>query len=306
MSERGDEGRAGEGAPPPEWLDRREFPFPSRWWQTEVGRMHYIDEGEGPPIVFVHGVPAWSFNVRVLVRGLSSRYRCVAADHLGFGLSDKPTGWHYDPAALATHLEAWIVGLGLGKVTLVVHDWGGPLGLAYALRHPENVARLVLMNSWMWSSEGDLRARLMARFLASPPYMALEDRIAVTARLFTRLAVARRDQIHPGLFAHFGAPFRRREDRAGLRALVRAIHGSDKWVGSLWKEREQIRDLPTLILWGMKDPAFPPRYLARWETLFTRARIERLVGVGHYPHEEAPEEVLRMIEAFLAGEEPTS
>jgi len=268
--------------------------------------MHYIDEGAGRAIVFVHGVPAWSFNFRVMVRGLSSRCRCVAPDHLGFGLSDKPAGWHYDPAALAAHLEGLIEGLGLRDVTLVVHDWGGPLGLAYALRRPDNVRRLVLLNTWMWSSKGDLRARLVARLLASPPYLALEDRMAVTARLFTRLAVARRDRVPPGVFAHFEGPFRRRNDRAGLRALVRAIHGSDEWVGSLWEERERLRDLPALVVWGMKDPAFPPRYLARWEDLFTRARIERLAGVGHYPHEESAEQVLRLLEAFVTEEEASA
>ncbi len=292
--------------PLPEWLDREEYPFRSRWWQTDEGRMHYIDEGAGPPIVFVHGVPAWSFNFRVMVRGLSSRFRCVAADHIGFGLSDKPTRWHYDPAALAAHTEELIEGLGLRDLTLVVHDWGGPLGLSYALRHPDNVARLVLLNTWMWSSDGDLRARLVARLLASPLYLALEDRMAITARLFTRLAVARRDRISPGVFAHFEGPFRRRDDRAGLRALVRAIRGSDEWVGSLWEERERLRDVPALVVWGMKDPAFPPRYLSRWEALFARARIECLTGVGHYPHEEAPEEVLCLLEEFVKSEEPPS
>jgi haloalkane dehalogenase len=304
MTELADAGRSREDAdagPLPDWLDRREYPFRSRWWHTDAGRMHYIDEGSGRPFVFVHGVPAWSFNFRGMVRRLSSRWRCVAMDHLGFGLSDKPTGWHYDPAALAEHLEGLIEGLGLRDITLVVHDWGGPLGLAYALRRPDNVASLVLLNTWMWSSEGDLRARLVARLLASPPYLALEDRTAVTARLFTRLAVARRDRISPGVFTHFEAPFRRRDDRAGLRALVRAIHGSDEWVGSLWQERERLRDLPALVVWGMKDPAFPPRYLAKWEALFTRARIERLAGVGHYPHEEAPGQVLRLLEEFAGA-----
>jgi len=268
--------------------------------------MHYVDEGAGRPVLFVHGVPAWSFNFRVMVHGLSSECRCIAPDHLGFGLSDKPSGWHYDPAALSAHLEGLIEALGLRDLTLVVHDWGGPLGLSYALRHPDNVSRLVILNSWLWSAEGDLRARLVARLLASPPYLALEDRMAVTARVFTRLAVARRNRLPPGVFSHFEGPFRNRDDRAGLRALVRAIHGSDAWVGSLWEERMRLRDIPAMVVWGMKDPAFPPRYLAKWEALLPRARVERLAGVGHYPHEEASEEVLRLLHGFVTDVEPSA
>lgn len=171
------------------WLNRREYPFRSRWWHTDAGRMHYVDEGSGEPIVFVHGVPAWSYSFRDLIRRLSHTHRCVAMDHLGFGLSDKPAGWPYEPQALAAHLEELITGLELRNLTPVVHDWGGPLGVAYALRHPRNVARLVLFNTWMWSAEGELRARIIAWLLASPLYLALEDRFAITARLFTRLAI---------------------------------------------------------------------------------------------------------------------
>lgn len=283
----------------PDWLDRAAYPFRSRWWETEAGRLHYVDEGEGPPVVFVHGVPAWSYSFRGAIRHLRSTHRCVALDHLGFGLSDKPTDWPYRPEALASHVESVIEGLGLQKLTLVVHDWGGPLGLAYALRHPENVSRLVLLNTWMWSARGDLRARLTASILASPIYGLLEDRFAVTPRLFTRMAVARRDRISAATFRHLEAPFRDRGDRAGLRALVRAIRDADDWVGSLWEERARLRRIPALVLWGMKDPAFPPRYLRRWEEVLASARIRRLHQVGHYPHEEEPEEVCRSIASFV-------
>jgi len=283
----------------PTWLDRNKYPFRSRWWNTDVGRLHYVDEGSGEPVVFVHGVPAWSYNFRAMIRGLSRTRRCVALDHLGFGLSDKPSDWGYEPAELAQHVEEVVDGLGLRRITLVVHDWGGPLGLAYALRHRENVARLVVLNTWMWSAEGDLRARLVAALLASRLYLALEDRYAITPRLFTRLSVGRRARISPDTFRHFEGPFLRREHRTGLRALVRAIRHSDAWVGSLWEQREVIRDIPALLIWGMSDPAFPPRYLRRWEELFIHGDSHRLEDVGHYPHEEVPETVIQLVEAFL-------
>lgn len=282
----------------PTWLNGSEYPFRSRWWRTPEGRVHYIDEGEGDAIVFVHGVPAWSYNFRHQIRRLSQTHRCVAMDHLGFGLSDKPDPWPYAPQHLAQHVEGLIDGLGLERVTLVVHDWGGPLGLWYALNNRGNVARLVILNTWLWSAVGDLRTQAVAWFLASPIYAALEDRMAITTRVFTRLAVARRDRVDAGTFVHFEAPFRNRAGRAGLKAMVRAIKTSDPWVGSLWEERRALRSIPTLILWGMKDPAFPPRYLKRWVDLFTEAEVHRLSGVGHFPHEEVPDRVTTSIEEF--------
>lgn len=283
------------------WLNRREYPFRSRWRETGVGRLHYVDEGEGRPVVFAHGVPTWSYTFRGLIGRLSASHRCVAVDHLGFGLSDKPPAGPYTPAALAAHFEELIEGLGLRDVTLVVHDWGGPIGLAYALRHPGNVSRLVILNSWLWPARGDARARTVAWLLASPLYLALEDRFGVTARLFPRLAVGRRGSVPEETFRHFVEPLRYRRDRAGSRALVRAIRRSDEWVGSLWAERQRIEGIPALILWGVRDPAFPARFLEKWTALFDAAEVHRLEGVGHYPHEETPDVVEDRVARFLSG-----
>lgn len=283
-----------------DWVSRTAYPFRSRYREVRGGRMHYVDEGRGEPIVLVHGVPTWSYSFRHLIRRFAATHRCIALDHLGFGLSDKPLEGPYDPAALAANLGDLIGELGLRNITLVVHDWGGPIGLAYALQHPKDVARLVLFNTWMWPAEGDLRARSIARFLASPLYLALERRFAITARLFTRLAIARREAVSSETLRHYSEPFRRRTDRAGLVSLVRSIHTADPWLGTLWDKRHSLSQLPTLIFWGMRDPAFPARYLRRWETVFEAPEVHRLTGVGHYPHEEAPEVVMSVIERFLA------
>jgi haloalkane dehalogenase len=290
----------GSYADAPHWLNRTEYPFKSRWWETSAGRIHYVDEGHGKPVVFVHGVPAWSYNFRLAIRRLSGSHRCVAVDHLGFGLSDKPRLWSYEPALMAQHLEDLIHDLDLRDVTLVVHDWGGPLGLSYALRHRANVDRLVILNSWMWSSDGDWRAQIVARVLASRLYGFCDEHFAITPRWFTRLAVSRRKAILEDTFRHFERPLARREHRAGLRALVRAIRHSDSWVGSLWSQRDQLRDIPALVVWGMNDPAFPRKYLDRWRKLFNDATVRPLPNVGHYPHEEMPEMVTNLICAFVS------
>src|SRR5688572_6908616 len=131
------------------WLNRKEYPFKSNFLPLDAGQLHYLDEGSGEPIVMVHGTPAWSFLYRNLVKELSRNYRCIVPDHLGFGLSDKPKHWSYKPEAHAQNLKILINYLELKNITLVVHDFGGPIGLHYALEHPENIKRLVIINTWM-------------------------------------------------------------------------------------------------------------------------------------------------------------
>ncbi|NCC30859.1 MAG: alpha/beta fold hydrolase, partial [Chloroflexia bacterium] len=139
----------------PAWINREEYPFASHFFTVPAGRMHYVDEGSGEPIVMIHGNPTWSFLYRNLIKRLQLEYRCIAMDHLGFGLSDKPDQWSYLPKDHAANLAAFIEGLGLQKITLVVQDWGGPLGLSYALNHPDNVARIVIINTWAWPVNRD-------------------------------------------------------------------------------------------------------------------------------------------------------
>ncbi|CAN5743353.1 hypothetical protein BH24DEI2_BH24DEI2_16170 [soil metagenome] len=156
----------------PPWLDPLLYPFASHWLEVGPGRMHYLDEGTGPTVVMVHGTPSWSFLYRHLVRELSPDYRCVAPDNMGFGLSDKPAEFAYTPVAHAENLETFIDTLALKDIVLVVHDFGGPIGLSYALKHPENVRALVVMNTWLWHNRpleqaGKLLANRSAGFFTN-------------------------------------------------------------------------------------------------------------------------------------------
>src|SRR5690349_10562936 len=138
-------------ASPPVWLDRQAYPFTPRRLKLAAGTVSYLDEGRGDPLLFVHGTPTWSFEYRHLIRALAPRHRCIAPDHLGFGLSERPADLPYTPEAHARVLAEFVDKLGLGRFTLVVHDFGGPIGLPLALDHPERVRGLVLLNTWMWS-----------------------------------------------------------------------------------------------------------------------------------------------------------
>src|SRR5437868_15266645 len=125
----------------PRWLDREAFPFRSRWLEIAAGRLHYVDEGRGPPILFVHGTPTWSFEWRHLIRALRDGYRCIGVDHLGFGLSDRPRDAAYTLEAHADRPRAFVARLRLTRLTLVAHDFGGPIALPLAEEVPSRIAR---------------------------------------------------------------------------------------------------------------------------------------------------------------------
>lgn len=284
----------------PAWLDARQYPFVSRFLELPAGRLHYVDEGEGPALVMVHGIPTWSFLYRHLIRALAPRYRCIAPDHLGFGLSDKPADWSYRPPDHAANLAALIERLQLRDVTLVVHDFGGPIGLACAVEQPENVARLVLFNTWMWSFAGDREKTWIGRLLASPLGRFLYTRLNVSPRVIFKHAFADRSKLGGGVHRHYLAPLGTPAERRGNWVMARELLGSGDWYDGLWARRDRIRDLPALLLWGMRDVAFREKELVRWEALFTCARVVRLEGTGHAPQEEAPERVVAEMEAFLS------
>ena len=283
----------------PDWLDRVAYPFTSRWLDLPSGRLHYIDEGQGRPVVMVHGTPDWSFLWRHLVKALAPRYRCVALDHLGFGLSDRPPGSWYLPEHQAANLRTLIERLGLRDLTLVLHDFGGPFGLHYALDQTQNVRSLVLMNTWMWSLVDDRRAARFARLAGSRlgRYLYLEWN--VSARLIMKRAFGDPRRLPPHVHAQYLAPFPDPPSRAATWAYARALLGSRAWFDRLWTRRERLRDLPVLILWGMKDPAIREPELLRLQSAFSGAEVVRLPDVGHFPPEEAPDRLTMLIAGFL-------
>ncbi len=137
------------------WLDKSEYPFSSNYADINGQKMHYIDEGKGETILFVHGTPSWSFDYRNVIKKLKENHRCIAVDHIGFGLSDKPEYYDYSTQNHSKTLEKFVFKKQLEDITLVVHDFGGAIGLNFAIKYPERVKRLVILNSWLWSSKTD-------------------------------------------------------------------------------------------------------------------------------------------------------
>ena len=284
----------------PAWVDRREYPFAPRALDVDGGSLRYVDEGSGPVVLMVHGTPTWSFLYRHLIKALSAHYRCVAPDLLGFGLSDKPAEASYRPADQARRLTTLIDTLGLKDLTLVVHDFGGPIGLAHAIERPENVGRLVLFNTWMWSLRDDARFARAGRLFGSAIGRFLFQRLSFSTQVLWRRAIADSQRYTPAIHAQYRAALATAADRRVTWHYARELLASSDWYESLWARRDRIAHTPALLVWGMRDPAFGPA-LARWRSVFTRAEVVELGGVGHAPTEERGPEVAGIVERFLEG-----
>jgi haloalkane dehalogenase len=264
-----------------------------------MGRMHYVDEGTGESIVMVHGNPTWSFLYRHLIRQLAPKYRCVAMDHIGFGLSDKPTGWTYTPAEHAQNLAQLIEALDLKDITVVVQDWGGPIGLSYALNHPENVKRLVIMNTWMWPVDRDWYYVAFSRFTGGSLGRYLIRRHNFFARVIMPQSYGNRARLTEEIHRHYLKPLEVEAERKGCWVFPEQILGATDWLGALWARREVLAEKPKLIVWGMKDIAFREKELNSWSAAFPDAHVIRLAEVGHYVQEEAVDELGQAVERFV-------
>jgi haloalkane dehalogenase len=281
------------------WLDRSEYPFEANSFQVNGHQLHYIDEGEGETILFVHGTPSWSFDFRRIIARLKHSCRCIAIDHMGFGLSDKPEHYDYSTKRHAKTLEQFILDKGLRDITLVVHDFGGPIGLNFAMDHPGMVKRIVIMNSWLWSSRDDPDFIKFSKVLKSPLLPFLYRYLNFSPKVLLPKSFGD-NKISAKLLKQYTKPFEKRSQRNGPLAFARSLLHDQDWFQELWDKRELIADKPVLFVWGMKDPLIKPAYLEKFLGGFPGAKAIRLETSGHYPQEEQPALVLDAILAFLA------
>jgi haloalkane dehalogenase len=286
------------GPMPSDWVDRHEYPFKSNWMELAEGRLHYIDEGSGEPVLFVHGTPTWSFEYRHVIRAASDSCRCIAPDHLGFGLSDRPSHASYTPEAHAARLKEFVDKLGLDRFALVVHDYGGPIGLPLALAG--RVTRLVILNTWMWAFDDDKEMSRRARMVSGALGRWVYRRLNASLRLLMPSAYANRSRLTKSIHRQYLEPFRNPDDRVVvLWPLAYALLGSTPYYRSLHQQIDRLRSMPALIVWGLKDTAFRPHVLDRWRKELPDATVLALQDAGHWPHEEAPAEVAEAIADFL-------
>ncbi len=285
------------GSARPAWLDEGLYPFDGRFVELEGCRVHYVDEGEGPPLLLLHGNPTWSFLYRDTINGLSDRFRCIAPDYPGFGLSTAPTSYGFTPAEHARVVEHFLLSLDLSDVTMMVHDWGGPIGLGIAGRHPERFRALVIGNTWAWPVNGDPHFERFSGLMGGPVGRFLIHNFNVFVNLLIP-AGTRRRRPSRRIMAAYRGPFSERSSRGPTHVFPREIVGSRDYLAGVESGLVNVRDLPALIVWGDRDIAFRGAERERFERLFPNHRAVVLRGAGHYVQEDASEEIVAEIRAW--------
>lgn len=286
---------------------RRQYPFESHFLDREGLRYHYLDEGEGAPVVMVHGNPTWSFYFRALVKGLRGAFRCVVPDHIGCGLSDKPAEDRYEYVLerRVDDLESLLDHLGLiGGITLVLHDWGGMIGMACALRRPQRIARLVILNTaaFLLPPGKSLPLRLWALHGRNPLASVLVRGLNLFAWGATHVATAKR--LPHEVRAALTAPYDSWAHRIATLRFVQDIplrpgDRSYDLAKSVDENLHRLRDLPMLICWGERDFVFDAHFLNEWRRRFPAAEVHAFPDAGHYVLEDAAQEVVALVRGFL-------
>lgn len=280
------------------WLDKNEYPFTSNYFEINGQRLHFIDEGKGETILFVHGTPSWCFDYRNIVKKLKENYRCVAIDHIGFGLSDKPENYDYSTQNHSKTLEQFVTAKQLDNITLVVHDFGGPIGLNFAMQNPEKVKRLVILNSWLWSSKTDPDFIKMSKILKSPLLPFLYRYLNFSPKYILPKSFGE-SKISKKLLKQYTKPFADKTQRNGALAFAKSLLNDQDWFEELWIKRQLISDKPTLLIWGMKDPVIKPHNLEKFQMGFTNSKTLMLETSGHFPQEEQPDKIISSMINFM-------
>lgn len=199
----------------PKWLDKIEYPFESHYTELPIGKLHYVDEGKGDPIVMVHGNPGWSFEYRNIIKEMSKTHRCIVPDHIGFGLSDKPYEWNYLPKSHAENFELFMDELNLDKITLVVSDWGRPIGLSYAIKHPERIKKIVILNTWIWSVENDSYYLNFSKVMGGVFGRFMIKNFNFFGKVIVQKAIGDKKKLKNKIHKHYYAHLESKKDRKG-------------------------------------------------------------------------------------------
>ncbi len=287
---------------PPFTPDRRLFPFESKWFDSSAGTVHFIDEGVGDPILFLHGNPTWSFLYRGIIIRLKKRFRCIAIDYPGFGLSAAPDDYGYTPADQAGIVREFVQHLDLQHLTIMGQDWGGPIGLRVALDEMSRLRALVMGNTWYWPITS-LTAKAFAYVMSSAPMQSQILRKNLLVEKIMPMMV--KYPLAEEVMHHYREALSTPKRRVGAAEFPRQLIESSLWLGDLADEvQERLSNVPVLLTWGLHDLAFPRPYMERFREDFKVSQVQRL-DAKHYIQEDAPGEIAEAIEGFLDALPPT-
>jgi len=286
---------------------RHLYPFKSHYMDLDGLQYHYVDEGRGEPVVMVHGNPTWSFYYRELIKSLSGRYRTIAPDHIGCGLSDipPPSQYNYTLQTRIDDLDQLIGSLtGSEKISLILHDWGGMIGMAYALRHPQKISRLIVLNTAAFlppdAKKIPMRLHLIRNSGPLAAIAVLGFNLFALGALYMASHRGLAREVKRGLIA----PYNCWKNRIATLKFVQDIPLGEKdpsymVVQQTGEQLHLLSKLPMLICWGEHDFVFDFDYLAEWQRRFPDAEIHRFPDAGHYVLEDVPEKIVPLIDRFL-------
>ncbi len=289
-------------------VSRALYPFDSQFHQLDSGRLHYLDEGDGRPLVMVHGNPSWSFYYRNVVTAMRDDARCIVPDHLGCGLSDKPSDADYDYTLanrisdLGSLLDEAVPD---GQLDMIVHDWGGAIGFGWAVQNPERIRRLVVLNTGAFRNPaGQKIPPTLALIRNTPLGKLLVQGFNAFSAGATRMAVVK--PMAKAVRAAYVAPYNTWSNRVATLKFVKDIPLSAEdaaWTPLVDTEEalERLRDKPMLICWGEKDFVFDDNFLTEWKTRFPKADVHTYPDAGHYVLEDAGDSIIPKIQSFLSG-----
>ncbi len=282
------------------------YPFLGQNLNLDGLRYHYLDEGDGEPLVMLHGNPTWSFYYRNLVLGLRDQYRTIVPDHIGCGLSDKPddSRYEYSLRQRVADLETLLDRLELrDNLTLILHDWGGMIGMAFAHRHPERIKRLVILNTAAFPLPASKRLPLSLNCCRTPLLGSLLVRGFNAFSLgAVRYCVCK--PLTPEARRGYLLPYDSWRNRIAVLRFVQDIplalgdRGYDL-VQEVAEGLSRFAALPMQICWGERDFVFDGHFLAEWRRRFPAAEVHRFAEAGHYVLEDAGAEILDLVRAFL-------
>jgi haloalkane dehalogenase len=292
MSERSHTGAMADTKIPagrPAWVDAELFPFQNRFVNIDGHTVHYVDEGSGPTLLFLHGNPTWSFVYRDVIRTLRNEFRCIALDYPGFGLSTARPGYRFLPEEHAQIVTAFVDAVDLTGVTLVAQDWGGPIGLATVEQRPAAFEGLVLANTWAWPITGDLHFEVFSHLMGGP----LERLLISRFNLFVNAMIPAGHRLRKPTaveMAHYCQAMPTPGRREASAALPRRITARRAFLADVETGLADVASLPTLIVWGDADFAFRAKERQRWGQVFADHHTVIVEGAGHFVQSDAPDQ----------------
>ena len=279
-----------------------DFPFQSRYLDISGNKLHYVDEGEGPPVVLLHGNPTWSYHYRHLIRTLAEHFRVIAFDHMGCGLSDKPSRYSYTLDRHIENLTIVVDYLNLPTLSLVVHDWGGAIGFGFATRFTDRVEAAVVLNTAAFrSTRIPFRIRVCRWPLIGPLIVRGLNGFARPAAF-----MAVKKPLSKAVVRSYLHPYDSWKNRIGVNGFVQDIplhdrHVSYQTLRSIEKRLPELRqrNMPMMILWGGRDFCFNDHFYREWQRRFPEASCHYLENCGHYVLEDGHGIVEPLIEQFF-------